>query len=59
MKLWEISVTGLTVGDTIVDGKAGILVKSITPCTQHGKIHVNTSLCYDNISTVEIIRKER
>ena len=59
MKTKEISVTGLTVGDVIADGKSGILVKSITPCTQYGKIHVNTSLCYDNISTIEIIRKER
>ena len=59
MKTREITVTGLTVGDVIVDGKAGILVKTITPCTQRGKIHVNTSLCYDNISTVEIIRKDR
>ena len=58
MKTKEISVTGLTVGDTIVDGKDGILVKSITPCTQYGKIHVNSSLCYDNVSTIEIVRKD-
>ena len=59
MKTREITVTGLTVGDTIVDGKAGILVKTITPCTQPRKIHVNTSLCYDTIGTIEIIRKDR
>ena len=58
MKTREISVTGLAIGDIIIDGKTGILVKTITPCTQYGKLHVNETLCYDNISTIEIIRKE-
>ena len=59
MKTREIQVTALTVGDTIADGKSSIYVKTITPCTQYGKIHVNSSLCYDNISTIEIVRKDR
>lgn len=63
MKTQEISVTGLTVGDVVVTGsRSGIPVKRITPCSQTTlrgvpKIHVNDTLCYDTIGTLEIIER--
>ena len=53
-----ITAGNLAVGDIIVDGKTSIPVYKITPCTQPRKIHVNGSNCYDNISNIEVIRKE-
>lgn len=48
-----IPVTELRVGMKLA-GKHPVTVRTIDPCTQRGKVHVNRSLCYDLCGTVEV-----
>lgn len=54
----EINVTELRRGMVIVENRRTIPVKSITGCTQRGKVHVNDTLCYDLCGKVTIASKE-
>lgn len=52
----EIKVTELRVGMTILEngGRSKTPVKSLTPCTQRRKVHVNKKDCYDYIGSVTV-----
>lgn len=55
MQTITIPVSELHIGDAIPFGKnKAKLVRTITPCTQRGKIHVNGGDCYDLCGTVDI-----
>ena len=49
----EIDVTNLRIGMVIAEGK-GIKVKTLTPCTQRDKVHVNDTMCYDYAGKVSV-----
>lgn len=52
----EIKVTELRIGMTIVEGNGRhkVPVKTLTPCTQPRKVHVNEKDCYDYIGSVTV-----
>jgi hypothetical protein len=54
MNTRNINVTDLRVGDTLMDGKNPVQVSSLVPCTSSQGMHVNRSMCYDNVSSVTI-----
>ena len=51
----EIPVTELRIGMTLA-GKGGTKVRTIDPCTTRGKVHVNTTQCYDLCGYIEVAR---
>lgn len=52
----EIKVTELRIGMTILEngGRSKTPVKTLTPCTQPRKVHVNGKYCYDFTGNVTI-----
>jgi hypothetical protein len=56
----EVLPQDLKIGDTILVGIKGILVRKLGVCqsTKHGvpKIHVNESACYTNLLPLKISR---
>jgi hypothetical protein len=49
----EIPVTDLRIGMVIAEG-SGVKVRTLTPCTQRDRVHVNDSMCYEYSGKVHV-----
>lgn len=40
-------------GDTLIEGKKKIQIRSVSPCSSRHKVHLNAG-CYDRLAQVEV-----